>query len=284
MWKPLQHRRWRTENGCSELGEAMRHLGLSGAPNTRDLGGLRTTDGRCVKPGMLIRSGELSRLTESDVGKLQGIGLKTVVDFRTAYEQNEKPDVPVPGAQHVDCPILEQMTGITREQSGNEIPPYYRAAIQAGKDAANRMAGLYLPLVEGEYSLTHYAQFLKIVLAHENGALLYHCTAGKDRVGVATMLILSALGVSRGAILEDYLLTNGYLAAEVDETVRQAKRYSDDPDLEFAVRAFEAASEQYMRNAWDSIDRNYGSTEAFLAQRLGFGAHETVLLREKYLT
>ena len=207
-----------------------------------------------------------------------------VVDFRTEYERGEKPDAVISGVQYIPCPILEQMTGITREQTGNEIPPYYRAAIQAGKDAANRMAGLYLPLVEGAYSLTHYAQFLQIVLNHEDGALLYHCTAGKDRVGVATMLILSALGVSRDTILEDYLLTNGYLADEVNETVQKAKQYSDDPDLEFAVRAFEAASERYLRNAWDSIDRNYGSTEAFLVQRLGFGAHETQLLREKYLT
>ena len=262
----------------------MRHLGLTGAPNARDLGGILTTDGKAVAFGKMIRSGELSRLTAEDAAKLSQLGLTTVVDFRTAYEQNEKPDVPIPGAQHIDCPILEQMTGITREQSGDEIPPYFRAAIQAGKDAANRMAGLYLPLVEGEYSLTHYAQFLRIVLQHEDGALLFHCTAGKDRVGVATMLILSALGVSRETILEDYLLTNGYLAEDVNETVRQAKQYSDDPDLEFAVRAFEAASELYMRYAWDSIDRRYGSTEAFLAQRLDFGAYETAALREKYLT
>ena len=262
----------------------MIHLGLTGAPNARDLGGIRTADGREVLPGKLIRSGELSRLAASDIRKLSDAGLKTVVDFRTDYERSEKPDAAIPEVRFISCPILEQMTGITREQTGNEIPPYYRAAIQAGKDAANRMAGLYLPLVEGDYSLTHYAQFLQIVLNHNDGALLYHCTAGKDRVGVATMLILSALGVSRETIMEDYLLTNGYLADEVNETFRAAKRYSDDPNLEFAVRAFEAASERYLRNAWDSIDRRFGSTEAFLTQSLGFGAYETKLLREKYLT
>ena len=261
----------------------MIYLELTGAPNARDLGGIPTADGRAVRPGMLIRSGELSRLTASDVQKLSGCGMKTVVDFRTEYERSEKPDAVIAGVDYVSCPILEQMTGITREQTGNEIPPYYRAAIQAGKQATDRMAGLYLPLVEGDYSLSHYAQFLRIVLKHENGALLYHCTAGKDRVGVATMLILSALGVSRETILEDYLLTNTYTAPETAQTVETAKRYSDDPDLEFAIWAFDSARERYLRSAWASIDQNYGSAEAFLERKLGFGAHETAALREKYL-
>ena len=262
----------------------MMHLGLTGAPNARDLGGIRTTDGRSVKPGMLIRSGELSRLTDHDVQRLSDLGLKTVVDFRTDYEKKEKPDAAGPGVSYVDCPILEQMTGITREQTGNEIPPFFRAAISAGKDAEDRMTDLYLPLVESEYSTSHYAEFLRLVLHHEGGAFLYHCTAGKDRVGVATMLILSALGVTRETILEDSPLTNTFLASETAQTVQDAKRYSDDPDLEFAIWAFDSARERYIRNAWASIDRNYGSTEAFLERKLGFGEHEVTALREKYLT
>ena len=262
----------------------MRHLGLSGAPNARDLGGLCTVDGKTVRSGALIRSGELSRLTAEDVKKLSDAGLRTVVDFRTEYERDEKPDVMMPGVRYVSCPILEQMTGITREQTGNEIPPFFRAAITAGKSAEDRMSGLYLPLVEGEYSLTHYAEFLRHVLHHEDGALLYHCTAGKDRVGVATMLILEALGVERTAILEDYLLTNTYVAPETEETIRTARRYSDDPDLEFAIWAFDSARERYLRNAWDSIDRNFGSTLKFMEQKLSFGMHEVSQLREKYLT
>ena len=262
----------------------MRHLGLVGAPNARDLGGLRTADGKRVRTGMLIRSGELSRLTDADVRQLANFGLRTVVDFRTEYEKSEKPDAVVPGVRYVACPILEQMTGITREQSGNEIPPFFRAAIMAGKSAEDRMCGLYLPLVEGEYSTSHYREFLQIILHHDEGALLYHCTAGKDRVGVATMLILSALGVSRETILEDYLLTNTYTAPETAQTVETAKRYSEDPDLEFAIWAFDSARERYLRNAWASIDHNYGSTDAFLERKLGFGAHETAALREKYLT
>ena len=261
----------------------MIHLGLSGAPNARDLGGIQTVDGRTVRPGKLFRSGELSQLTEADIRKLRSAGLKTVVDFRTAKEMEDRPDAEISDVQYLHCPILRQMTGIPREQNPNEIPPYFLAAMQAGRNAANRMAGLYLPLVEDDYSTTHYAQFLQLVLRHEDGALLFHCTQGKDRAGVGVMLVLSALGVSRDTIMEDYLLTNMYLAPAVERVVAQARRYSDDPNLEFAVRAFEAASEQYMRNAWNSIDRNYGSTAAYLEKKLAIGKRESAILREKYL-
>ena len=101
---------------------------------------------------------------------------------------------------------------------------------------------------------------------------------------MATMLILEALGVERTAILEDYLLTNTYVAPETEETIRTARRYSDDPDLEFAIWAFDSARERYLRNAWDSIDRNFGSTLKFMEQKLSFGMHEVSQLREKYLT
>ena len=261
----------------------MRSLHLIGAPNTRDLGGLTTRDGREIRKGLLLRSGMLQHLTESDCETLRKIPLKTVIDFRTEREQREMPDVEIPGVRHVSCPILEEMSGITREQETDEIPAYFRAAIAAGFEAENRMTQLYIPLVEGDYSLDHYREFLHHVLNHEGGALLYHCTAGKDRVGIGTMLILTALGVDRDTILEDYLLTNKYSRDEVDQTVETAKKYSDAPSTEFAIRAFDSARDRYMRTAWESIDRRYCDVQTFLTERLNFGEEKQAALREKYL-
>lgn len=261
----------------------MRSYHLTGAPNARDLGGLRTIDGGEIRKGLLIRSDMLQHLTEEDCRILEGIPLKTVIDFRTEREQREMPDAAIPGVEYVSCPILEEMTGITREQATDDIPPYYRAAIAAGFEAENRMTQLYIPLVEGEYSLKHYQEFLDHVLNHEGGALLYHCTAGKDRVGIGTMLILTALGVNRETILEDYLLTNQYCKSAVDRTVETAKQYSDAPSTEFAIRAFDSARERYLRTAWESIDRRYGDVKTFMTERLDFGEEKQAALREKYL-
>ena len=149
-----------------------RRLCLSGAPNTRDLGGLKTMDGRVIRRGRLLRSGALGQLTEQDIILLQSIPLRTVVDFRSEREIAEKPDLMIPGVQQIHCPILPQLTGVTRELGEDGMPAYFRMALEIGMQADTWMAGLYLPLVESEYSQTHYREFFRILLSHTEGALL----------------------------------------------------------------------------------------------------------------
>lgn len=260
-----------------------RRLCLTGAPNTRDLGGLKTTDGRVISRGRLLRSGALGQLTEQDIAMLQSIPLRTVVDFRSEREISEKPDISIPGAQQIHCPILPQLTGVTRELGDDGIPAYFRMALQIGMEANTWMAGLYLPLVESEYSQTHYRDFFGILLDHTEGALLYHCTIGKDRVGVGTMLLLSALGVDRDSIMEDYLLTTPYTEENRRAVCREAKAYIDDPAAQFALEAFESARESYLNAAFQSIDRNYGSVDAYLSDVLGIKSKEREILCSLYL-
>lgn len=261
------------------------NLNLHGAPNARDLGGLRTADGRTIRPGLLLRSGELSRLTAADAETLQHLNLKTVVDFRTERERTQKPDVRLPGVQYVICPIIRELAvGITREEEANAVPPMVRAAIACGKRAEDYMASLYPPLVEDDYSIGQYRSFLELVLHHSDGALLYHCTAGKDRVGVGTLLLLSALGVDRKTILEDYLLTNIQIAPDTERMLAEARRYTSAPDALDALRTFDSAKEAYINLIWDSVESRYGSIDAFLAERLGIGPDARETLRQKYLT
>lgn len=257
---------------------------LQGAPNARDLGGLPAADGRTIRPGMLLRSGELSRLTQEDLETLQRLNLKTVVDFRTERERAQKPDVVIPGVRYIACPVIQQMTmGITREKGTDPMRSIVQNALACGMRAEEYMAALYPPLVEDAYSVAHYRSFLDMVLHHQEGALLYHCTAGKDRVGVGTLLLLSALGVERQTILEDYLLTNVYIVPDTERMVADAAKYTDDPAAFFAIRAFDGAKTEYLDQIWDSVESRFGSMEAFLAQCLGIGAQERAALREKYL-
>ena len=261
----------------------IRKLPLSGAPNTRDLGGLKTADGRTIRSGRLIRSGALGQLTEQDVLFLQAIPLRSVVDFRTEREISEKPDLSIPGAKQVHCPILPQLTGVTRELGDDGIPAYFRMAMEIGMNAKTWMAGLYRPLVESEYSQSHYREFFKILMEHTEGALLYHCTIGKDRVGVGTMLLLSALGVDRNTIMEDYLLTTPYTAQNRAAVCREALAFSDDPAAQFALKAFESAHESYLNAAFESIERSHGTIDAYLTDVIDVGPDEREILRSLYL-
>lgn len=233
--------------------------------------------------GRLLRSGALGQLSEQDIILLQSIPLRTVVDFRTEREIAEKPDLVIPGVQQIHCPILPQLTGVTRELGEDGMPAYFRMALEIGMNADTWMAGLYLPLVESKYSQTHYREFFQILMQHENGALLYHCTIGKDRVGVGTMLLLSALGVDRDVIMEDYLLTTPYTEQNRRAVCQDAKAYTDDPAAQFALEAFESARESYLNASYRSIEQHYGSVDSYLTEALGIGTEEKTILRSLYL-
>ncbi len=261
----------------------MRNYALTGAPNARDLGGLKTADGRVIRRGRLIRSGALGDLTDADIAVLQAVPLRTVVDFRTAQEISERPNLELPGVRQIRCPILPELTGVTRELGDDGVPKYFRMAMDIGNDAENWMAGLYLPLVESDYSREHYRTFLRLVLEHGEGALLYHCTVGKDRAGVGTMLILAALGVPPETIMEDYLLTNEYTRDHREAVCAEARAYTDDPAAQFALQAFESVRESYLMSAVNAIRRGFGDMDAYLTEALDFGPAERDALREKYL-
>ena len=134
---------------------------LRGAPNARDLGGLPTMDGRTVRPGLLLRSGELAGITERDAQTLADYPLRTVVDFRTDLEREQKPDRVLPGVQYVHCPIVQQAAaGLTREEHADP----YAAVVAHAKAMAGRerafMCELYRSLVTQEFSIAHYRRFL----------------------------------------------------------------------------------------------------------------------------
>ena len=229
---------------------------LRGAPNARDLGGLPTMDGRTIRPGLLLRSGELAGITEPDAQTLTKYPLRTVVDFRTDLEREQKPDRVLPGVQYVHCPIVQQAAaGLTREEHADP----YAAVVAHAKAMAGRerafMCELYRSLVTQAFSIAHYRQFFALLLAQTDGALLYHCTAGKDRVGVGTMLLLTAV---------------------VDYDLSEAERE--------VIRTFDRADAAFLTAARDAVAERYGSVDAFLTQALGVGAAERAALRARYLT
>ena len=146
---------------------------LRGAPNARDLGGLPTMDGRTIRPGLLLRSGELAGITEPDAQTLTEYPLRTVVDFRTDLEREQKPDRVLPGVQYVHCPIVQQAAaGLTREEHADPYAAVVaHAKVMAGRERAF-MCELYRGLVTQAFSIAHYRQFFALLLAQTDGVLL----------------------------------------------------------------------------------------------------------------
>lgn len=274
--------------------QEVERIPLKGLCNTRDLGGYRTMDGRRIKSHRLIRSGALLDGSEEDLQiLLSRYGLKTVVDFRTGEERRQKPDPVLPGVTYVDNPILEEETmGITRENEsssdGNAVVKKVIDTIKTtGSTPLDYMKNMYINLIKNPFSRAQYRNFFEVLLAQEEGAVLWHCTAGKDRAGVGTLLLLSALSVPREQILADYMKVNEFARREIDFLMElltsgeeKAAVRQEQAD---AVRLLFTVDEAYAASVFEVMEQECGSVEAFLEQKMGLTAEKRERLKALYL-
>lgn len=260
-----------------------RWVKLRGANNTRDLGGLRTADGKCVKCGTLYRSGELSGLSASGFRMLkEKYGVSTLVDLRTAEEIE---GCPVPACcpiPVVHIPILRQaMRGITRDSE--PMRKKMQAILAAGMSEAEFMRECYKEMVFSPEARIGYRRLFDLLLSREKGAVLFYCSAGRDRTGIITWLILSALGVPEDMILDDYMLTPGEIRRKaIGVRFLKALRYFDRTEADFAL-AFMLPSKDRILGALEQIKENYGSISAFLCDGIGLTQEELEQIRENCL-
>lgn len=243
-----------------------RSLRLAGAPNFRDVGGYRTGDGRWVRMGALYRSDRLDRLTDEDFARIAALNPALVVDLRLERERLAAPDRLPPGA-----------SGLVADVYADAAPgsdPY--AGIATAADAKELLLTANRRFVSLPSARRGYAALLASV-RDARGPVVYHCTAGKDRTGWGTAVLLTLLGVPRATVVADYLASNGYL---VERNRRQLARLGADgariePTL--WVRA------DYLAAAFDEVERGYGSFDAYASQALGIDAAAVAELRARYL-
>ena len=260
---------------------------FEGLNNVRDLGGIATADGRCVRSGMLYRSDQLFFATDGDRRKLDCMGIATVVDFRSIPEREEKPDPAIDGARNVHLPIIEDVRmGITRSGSDDKNLVSMMMAGEVDNAVVDRhMQAMYCEFVAEPFAQGQYAHFIgEVVTTAEAGkASLWHCTAGKDRAGFATAIVLEALDVPREAIFTDYLQTNECLSRAVDALVDQFGARLPNDTARAALRRFFLADESYLQAAFNAIDERYGSPTAFYEQALGVDDAKRARMRELFL-
>ncbi len=260
---------------------------LEGIFNTRDLGGMEGADGRKILPHRLIRSGELFNLSEKDKQLLLGqYSLKKVVDFRTGAERSEKPDPVLNDVQYIWAPIMSEETmGITHdENSERDVIAELFSYLQKNQiSISDYMAGIYTSLVSSEQAKREYGEFFKALLSNKTGSVLWHCSAGKDRVGIGTALLLTALGVSMDVITEDYLMTNTFTNSEYENTVSFLKAQNADEAVIKGIEAVFKVRENYINSSLKYINDNYGCVEEYINKALGITKEDILNLQNMYL-
>ena len=239
-------------------------IDFEGLPNTRDLGGLPTADGRRVRRGHLLRSGTLYFATAADRRRLMGdYRLRAVVDLRGSDELAEYPDGMelMPAVRYVHADALKgTVAGISQNAEA-------RAQLEAARvdddDPARFMEMVYPHILLGESGIAAYRALLRCVLETMDGAVLWHCHFGRDRCGMGSMLVEAALGVPTEAVEEDYLATN---------------RFNPDPADERTD-----ANPRFIRAAVAAVTREFGGVMGYVHDALGISDAEVAELRARYL-
>lgn len=258
---------------------------LEGLPNTRDVGGIPAAGGRFVKHARLIRSGALARATSRDLETLvDDYDVRTVIDLRTEEERREKPDPEdqLVGVRFEDAPVLSASTfGVTREGGMKQA---IKALRTLKNDPASIMAEVYAGMMTDGQSQQGFARFFQDVLAADEGAVLWHCTIGKDRAGLAAALLLHALGVAPEDIMQDYLATNHYAQSETQSIVDALSSFGLGGKLDASIQVINSADPRFLHAALDAVEKNYGSLDAYVRDQLGVSDEQRDTLRERYLT
>ena len=240
-----------------------RSYGLAGASNFRDLGGYVGHGGRHVKWGKIFRSDHLGLLTAQDTAHLASLGLARICDFRGATERQLRPSV-LPGV-----PVHSLAIEPTVVQALHDFAARGQGLTEA--DAVQLMQQTYRDFV------THNSPRFKQLFDHlleSDAPLVFHCTAGKDRTGLAAALILLALGVDEATVMQDYLLTNDLYKA---------------PDLVGGgappeVRAVIARVQQdFLLASLHTINTRHGSAAEYLRLELGLNDAARTRLASLYL-
>ncbi len=255
-----------------------KYIDIPGMNNTRDLGGMCTKDGRTIRPNMLYRSSKLSKLEDKD-WFTRNVAL--VVDMRSSMEINENPDPHIPGVGYLHLPIFEmQAVGVSRDKESDR-----RAAPMDMETAIKSMSSIYARFVNDEFCLSQYRRFIRLLFEPRDKAILWHCSAGKDRTGTGALFILELLGVDREDIIADYLMTNEYLKDEIQEFVDQAAERSGGMDeaAKKALSVLMGAHERYPLTVYEEAEARYGSFKAFIREGLGISDTEREELRRRYL-
>lgn len=249
-------------------------------PNLRDLGGYETAEGRTVRRGQLYRSVLLARLSDPDLARMKELGLRTVIDFRTAAEHEANPDRGL-GAREVGLDVLADRTGSGPAAllAKMDDPAAISAALSDGQ-GHEMMRTAYRELIELPSANLAFGAYFREIAESDSLPLLFHCTTGKDRTGWAAASTLLFLGVDERDVFHDYMLTNEQLLPALKPYFDQFESIGGDLAV---LKPVLSVDEDYLRTAIDLMYEMYGSIEGYLQEGLGLEDEVLSALRDRLL-
>ena len=252
---------------------AERLIPLAQGSNFRDIGGYTGAGGKHVRWGLIYRSGGQPLMTPQDVQQVKALGIDQIVDLRSTEERVIAPT---------------KIMGVPYSAVGYSMADLFRqanaGAIRNGADGYHQFPALLAPQL----------RLIFAHLLHRSTPIVYNCSAGQDRTGFVTAIVLTALGVSRDQIISDYYLSTTYRRPEFeiphldpatlpdDPVLRQLASYQQRPEWK-TPQPLHDEQGPFLRGAFQEIDARWGSVDQYLAKEIGVSAADLATLRRTYL-
>ena len=243
--------------------------------NFRDLGGLPAADGKKVRNGCFYRSSGLYLLNAQEKQALEQMGIKAVLDLRTKEESSRKPDPQLKGIR------ILQHSGVV-SKGGEDIDFSPRGMTKTGKDAKEQLEKLTAYYEEMPFGNQAF-QVMFDEIRKGNVPLLFHCATGKDRTGVAAMLLMFALGCDDETVYQDYIFSNECRKPFIDASMKgHRERIARNPELKELLQMKDGVSETIGRDVIAGIHSRYPDLNDFFAREYGLSEKDLQQLRDTY--
>lgn len=249
--------------------------------NLRDIGGSTSRFGGTVRSGVVFRSTDLSRLTDTDLDTLGALRITAVFDLRTVAERDQRPDRVPHGARHIGLDVLADRDSGSIAASLPDLvsDPAAAAEILADGRAEQYLMGSYRDFVTLPSAVASYRRLYSDV-AHGDVPALVHCTAGKDRTGWAAAALLLFSGVGDDAVFSDYLRTNDELLPRFEPMFRRFEKAGGDRAMLVAILGVQR---KYLEAAVDEVLTRYGTVEQYFAEGLALDDDTLQALRTRMI-
>jgi len=255
------------------VGVSYRHVDLAGCMNFRDIGGYPTSDGKVTRWGLVFRSDALT-LKAADRRYVDSMGVRVSIDLRAPSEISATPDSLDALVQYDSIPYV---TDLSMFSSSLTNPATLAPLVAANHDTLQHlMTEFYLLLLDQHADRIGEVFTLMAQTVAAKHSVVYHCTAGKDRTGVTSALLLNLLGVSDSLITQDFLLTNTYTQAKYAAYYTSYKQAGIDS---LAIQPLFGASAPCIQATLAHLKSSYGSAESFLQNQAGVSVSDIATLK-----
>jgi len=246
---------------------------LEGALNFRDLGGYAAADGRTVRWNTVYRSGTTHALTPADVARLGSRGIRYAYDLRSNKERRSHPN------------RLREIAKLDyRYRDHESLPGDIRRLLNSPDARAEHSHQVMIDVYQHlPYEFEDAFRALFLLLTNREMPLVFNCTAGKDRTGVAAALVLTALGVARESVLEDYLLTEQFFERSCAMILHEGGAPLFGAVDRTVWEPLMRVHPDYLDAMFDQLIKDHGSVDGYLRERLGLDTERIDTVRANLL-